>query len=325
MAQTAPSSAFSALLAHTSVAEALKAGYKHIDAALIYQNQVEVGNGIKKGGVPRENIFVTSKLWNNSHRPELVEADLDRTLKELGTDYLDLYLIHWPVPFKPGQDLFPKEDGKLAIDWDAPSISETWKEVVRIFKETKKVRAVGVSNFTVAQLEHIIKATGVTPAMNQIEVNPNIIQDDLYKFCKDKGIAITAYSPLGNNVTGKPRALDAQVVKDVAQRVGKDVGQVLIAWATKQGFVVIPKSVTPSRIAVSVAGGGADRSPTSRRLSWATRSSRRSATGATRTWCAPTRRPSTTLRECNSRAWLTCSWPIDVFGEKVEQQYKKVW
>jgi L-glyceraldehyde reductase len=235
--------------AHTSVTEALKAGYRHIDAALIYQNQPEVGAGIKNAGVPRDQIFITSKLWNNSHRPELVEADLDRTLKELGTDYLDLYLIHWPVPFKPGKELLPKEDGKLAVDWDAPSISETWKEVVRIFKETKKVRAVGVSNFTVAQLEQIIKDSGEVPAVNQIEVNPNIIQDDLYKYSKDKGIVITAYSPLGNNVTGKPRALDADVVKDVSKRVGRDVGQVLIAWAAKQGFVVIPKSVTPSRIA----------------------------------------------------------------------------
>ncbi|CAK9784512.1 aldehyde reductase I [Cutaneotrichosporon oleaginosum] len=286
-----------------AVTEAIKVGYTHIDAALIYGNQKEVGAGIKKSGVSRDKLFITSKLWNNSHRPELVEADLDRTLKELGTDYLDLYLIHWPVPFKPGDELSPQENGKAAIDWDAPSISETWKEVVRIFKETKKVRAVGVSNFTQAQLEQIIKDSGATPALLQIEVNPNIIQDDLYKFAKERGITITAYSPLGNNVTGKLRAIDADVIKDIAKRLNKDVGQVLIAWAAKNGFVVIPKSVTPSRIASNFETFELGDKEFQEINDWGHKNRVRS----------------------NIPAEYDTPWEINVFDEESERQFKKVW
>ncbi|WRT67382.1 uncharacterized protein IL334_004353 [Kwoniella shivajii] len=232
-----------------AVEEAIKAGYRHIDCALIYQNQDEVATGIKASGVPREDLFLVSKLWCNSHRPENVESDLDTTLSQLGTKYLDIYLIHWPVAFSPGKDLFPKRsDGKVQMDEKAPGIVETWKELVRIYKETDKVKAVGVSNFTVEQLQKVIDATGVVPAMNQIECHPSLIQPELFKFCKEKGIVITAYSPLGNNITGKPRVIDHPQIKKIAERLGKSPAQVLIAWVTKQGFVVIPKSVTPARI-----------------------------------------------------------------------------
>jgi len=124
---------------------------------------------------------------------------------------------------------------------------------VRISKETNKVRAIGVSNFTVAQLEKVIEATGVVPTMNQIEAHPSLIQPELFEYCKKKGIIITAYSPLGNNTTGKPRVIDAPEVIRIAKGLNKEPAQVLIAWATKNGFAVIPKSVTPSRIAVSIS------------------------------------------------------------------------
>ncbi|EKD01983.1 aldehyde reductase I (Alcohol dehydrogenase) [Trichosporon asahii var. asahii CBS 8904] len=231
-----------------AVTEALKAGYRHIDAALIYGNQNEVAAGIKDSGVDRKDIFITSKLWNNSHRPEHVEADLDTTLKQLGTDYLDLYLIHWPVPFQPGKELAPSKDGEALLDIGGPSIVDTWKEVVRISKETKKVRAIGVSNFTIEHLEKIIKATGVVPAVNQVEAHPTLIQPELFKYLKEKNIHLTAYSPLGNNVTGKPRDLDAEPVKKIAEKLGKTAAQVLIGWGLKQDFIEIPKSVTPDRI-----------------------------------------------------------------------------
>ncbi|WWC69202.1 uncharacterized protein I206_103139 [Kwoniella pini CBS 10737] len=242
-----------------AVEEAIKVGYRHIDCALVYRSfsiplrVFIVATGIKASGVPREELVLVSKLWNNSHRPENVEADLDLTLKQLGTSYLDVYLIHWPVAFKPGKDLFPKDsNGVVQLDEPAekggPSIVDTWKEMVRISKETKKVKAVGVSNFTVEQLKKVIDATGVTPSMNQIELHPSLIQPELFKFCNDNGIAITAYSPLGNNITGKPRVIDHPEIKKIADRLGKSPAQVLIAWVAKQGFVVIPKSVTPARI-----------------------------------------------------------------------------
>lgn len=144
----------------------------------------QVADGIAESGVPREDIILVSKLWNNSHRPELVEADLDLTLSQLQTKYLDVYLIHWPVPFKPGKDLQPVADGKKVIDTEAPGIVATWKELIRISKETDKVRAIGVSNFSKSALEKIIDATGVVPAMNQIECHPSLIQPELFEFCE---------------------------------------------------------------------------------------------------------------------------------------------
>ena len=216
----------------------------------VYANP-QVADGIADAKIPREELTIVSKLWNNSHRPENVEADLDLTLSQLRTSYLDVYLIHWPVAFKAGKELAPNgPDGNKALDLDV-SITDTWKELVRIYKETNKVKAIGVSNFTIEHLEAIINATGVVPAVNQIEAHPSLIQPELFKYAKEKGIVITAYSPLGNNLTGKPRVIDAPQVQEIAKGLGKEPAQVLIAWATKNGFAVIPKSVTPSRIAVS--------------------------------------------------------------------------
>ncbi|KAI0759691.1 NADP-dependent oxidoreductase domain-containing protein [Trametes elegans] len=230
-----------------AVEHALKVGYRYIDAALIYGNQEEVGHALKTTSVPRKEIFITSKLWNNSHRPELVEKDLDLTLKQLGTEYLDLYLM---LPFKPGDDLSPaNEDGTEALlDLDGgPSIVDTWKAVIALQK-TGKVKSIGVSNFTVTHLEKIISATGVVPVMNQVEAHPALQQPELEKYCEEKGIKITAYSPLGNNVSGKVRIIDTEPVQKLAKEQGRDAAQILIAWGVHKGFCVIPKSVTPKRI-----------------------------------------------------------------------------
>ena len=150
--------------------------------------------------VQREELFITSKLWNDAHRPSEVEKQLDETLSQLGTPYLDLYLIHWPVAFVQGRGLVPTRADKpdqAEIDSGA-SLVETWKAMLAL-RSTGKVRAVGVSNFTVQQLEAIIKATGERPAANQIEAHPLLPQDDLVDYCKKEGIHLTAYSPLGNN------------------------------------------------------------------------------------------------------------------------------
>lgn len=163
----------------------------------------QVGAALKKvipSVVQREELFITSKLWNDAHRPSEVEKQLDVTLSQLGISYVDLYLIHWPVAFVHGRGMTPTQADKpdqAEIDSET-SLVETWKAMLAL-RKTGKVRAVGVSNFTVKHLEAIIKATGEKPAANQIEAHPLLPQDDLVEYCKKEGIHLTAYSPLGNN------------------------------------------------------------------------------------------------------------------------------
>ncbi|KAK5062714.1 hypothetical protein LTR84_004788 [Exophiala bonariae] len=225
---------------------ALKAGYRHIDCAAIYRNETEVGAGIMKSGVDRKDIFITSKLWNTKHDPKDVEPALDTSLKDLGVDYVDLYLMHWPVAFASGDRWFPlTEEGVFRLS--DVSILDTWKAMEKLLK-TGKTRAIGVSNFNIRRLEELLAGSDVVPAVNQIERHPYIQQHDLLKFCNDKGILVQAYSPLGNNITGEPKTVDDAEVHAVAKSLGIDPGQALISWAVQQGTVALPKSVTAKRI-----------------------------------------------------------------------------
>ncbi|KAL4947606.1 NADP-dependent oxidoreductase domain-containing protein [Aspergillus filifer] len=228
-----------------AVAFALKNGYRHIDAALIYGNENEVGQGIRDSGVPRKDIFITSKLWN-THQPNVKEG-LQRTLIALGTDYLDLYLVHWPVRLVPvKRNLRPpthKPDGSRAVDrsWNQ---SETWRQMEEVYK-SGLVKAIGVANWSIPYLEDLRKTWTVVPAVNQVELHPFLPQHELREYCNNLGILLEAYSPLGS--TGAPILNDPEI-QAIAEKNGVSGATVLISYHVNKGVVVLPKSVTEKRI-----------------------------------------------------------------------------
>lgn len=241
--QSAPNDAYKAVLA------AIKAGYKHIDTAWVYGNEDEVGKAIKDSGVPREELFITTKLWNTKHTD--VAAALDVSLKQLGLDYIDLYLIHWPIPFNPkGNDgTFPtvEKDGKTLPDivYDDEDLLKTWKQLETIVKTSDKIKSIGVSNVTLKQLTDLLAKLEIKPLVNQVENHPFLPQHELVKTCVDNGVLVEAYSPLGS--TGAP-ILSNDVIKSIADKYQVSPATVVISWQIWRGVIVLPKSVTEQRI-----------------------------------------------------------------------------
>ncbi len=212
-----------------SVKAALEAGYRHIDTAAVYGNEESVGRAIAESGVAREDIFVTSKLWNSNRGYESTLAAFDETMKKLGLDYLDLYLIHWPA-------------NKTQFEnWDEINLA-TWRAMIELYR-AGKIRAIGVSNFLPHHLESLMQ-TEVVPAINQIEFHPGFMQSETVEYCKKNGIVVEAWSPLG---TG--RMLNNETLIAIAKKYDKSVAQLCIRWCLQNGTLPLPKSVTPSRIA----------------------------------------------------------------------------
>ncbi|KAI8992168.1 NADP-dependent oxidoreductase domain-containing protein [Mycotypha africana] len=229
---------------YNAVLTALKTGYTHIDTAYVYRNEKEVGQAIKDSGIPRERLFITTKLWNTSHRPELVEEAITVSLTNLQLEYVDLYLMHWPIAFQPSKYSIPKTaDGRVALDWTVDFV-DTYKAMEKLVKN-KKARAIGVSNFNKQNLQKLLKSCNIIPAVNQVEMHSYLPQPDLLQFCQSKQIHVTAYSPLGS--TNSP-IMEEPLVLKIAQKYNITQAQVLLSWGIQRGCSVIPKSVTASRI-----------------------------------------------------------------------------
>ncbi|KAJ6169292.1 hypothetical protein N7497_002135 [Penicillium chrysogenum] len=231
-----------------AVSHAIKVGYRHIDAALCYGNENEVGQGIKEaidaGIVKREDLFVTTKLWCSYHAR--VEEGLQQSLTDLGLDYVDLYLMHWPLAMNPkgNHNLFPElADGSRDIVHSHSHVT-TWKSMEKLVG-TGKVKAIGVSNYSVKFLEELLPQATIIPAANQIENHPLLPQQEIVDFCNKAGIHITAYSPLGS--TGSP-LFTAEPIVAVANKRGVTPATVLLSWHIARGSSVLAKSVTPARI-----------------------------------------------------------------------------
>ena len=220
-------------VAKHAVEFALNAGYRHIDTAAAYGNEESVGEGIKRSGVNRHDLFITTKLWNADHGYKLTKEAIDRSLQKLKVDYLDLYLIHWPNPVA------------MRDHW-AEANAESWRAMEEAVK-AGKIRTIGVSNFRKHHLDELLKTAEIKPTVNQIMLNPSDLQSEVVKTNNDLGLLSEAYSPLG---TGG--LLENEVVNEIANEVEKSPAQVLIRWSLKQGFLPLPKAVHDKYITANI-------------------------------------------------------------------------
>lgn len=208
-----------------AVTEALKAGYRHIDTAQMYGNEAEVGEAVRAAGLDRGDVFITSKLNNGNHRPDDARRSFDATLERLGSDYVDLFLIHWPLP-----TLY---DGDFVTTW----------KTLESFQADGRARSIGVSNFQPDHLDRLLRETDTVPAVNQIEAHPYFSNDAVRAYGREHGIVTEAWAPIA-----KASVLDEDVVVEIAEKVGKTPAQVVLRWHLQRGDVVFPKTVKPARM-----------------------------------------------------------------------------
>lgn len=221
-------------VAVSAVKKALEVGYRHIDTAQGYKNEDSVGQAIKESGIPREEIFLTTKLWNENHSYDLVLSSFEESLKKLQTDYIDLFLIHWPNPVK------------FRDNWQSAN-AETWRAMEELY-QAGKIKAIGVSNFLPHHFEELEKTATIFPMVNQIFLAPGELQKEVVSYCQEHNVLLEAYSPLG---TGK--IFDVPEMQELSDKYGKTIAQIAIRWSLQHGFLPLPKSVTPSRIEENLA------------------------------------------------------------------------
>ncbi len=235
---------------YQAVRWAIKIGYRHIDCASIYGNEAEIGqalyDAVREGDIKREELFVTSKLWNDSHAAEDVRPALEQTLKDLQLEYLDLYLVHWPVAQAKGTQMPVKKEDWVPLS-ELP-LEITWAEMEKAYNDGL-VKAIGVSNFNQKDIAGLIEKAEIVPAVNQVENHPLLQQNELVEFCRKNEIAVTAYSPLGSqHHEAGESVLGNMVIKEMAERLKATPAQVVLAWQMQRGIAVIPKSVHEERL-----------------------------------------------------------------------------
>jgi len=246
-----------------AVREAVRAGYRHFDCAPLYGNEVEIGaalaDAIAAGEVKRDELWITSKLWNSFHGRDNVVPAIRRTLADLRLDYLDLYLIHWPVAFQERIGIgYPKSGADFRAPDEAP-LADTWAGMEESLS-LGLCRNIGVSNFTATKLVRLARTAKILPAVNQVESHPYLPQTGLLRHCADNGIVLTAYAPLGSGdrparvrAADDPVLMDDPVIVEISARRGLTPAQVMIAWAVQRGTSLIPKSTNPARLAQNLA------------------------------------------------------------------------
>jgi alcohol dehydrogenase (NADP+) len=224
--------------------DALKAGFRHFDCAERYRNEREVGQALQAGGIAREDLFITTKLWNTNHRPERVEPAFEASLKRLGLTYLDLYLIHTPYAFQPGDDQDPRDQNGNVLYDRGVTLLDTWRAMETLV-DHGKCRAIGLSDVTLKDVIPIYEAARIKPAVVQVEAHPYLPETELLEFCQQKGIVLLAFAPLGHGI--KPGPLEDPVILATAKRVNKSPAQVLLAWAVQRGTALLTTPKSPAR------------------------------------------------------------------------------
>jgi aldehyde reductase len=228
--------------------DALEAGFRHFDCAERYRNESEVGEalqaGLAAGDIAREEIFVTTKLWNTNHRPERVEPAFEESLKRLRLNYLDLYLMHTPFAFQPGDEQDPRDQNGNVIYDSSVTLLDTWRAMESLV-DGGKCRAIGLADITLDKLLPIYESAKIKPAVVQVEAHPYLPETELLEFCKEKGIVLLAFAPLGHGI--RPGPLEDPVVLSIAARVGKTPAQVLLAWAVQRGTALLTTAKTKAR------------------------------------------------------------------------------